>query len=145
VTRSHSATSIRAAANRRIQPVETLGTENYFSMMALADAMVGNSSSGIIEAGSLGLPVVNIGSRQEGRVRGPHVIDVLPTTDSILHGLRRALEPSFRPSLAGTANLYGDGTAAERIVERLKIVRWDESLVTKKFCDLRDLHIEFRR
>jgi UDP-hydrolysing UDP-N-acetyl-D-glucosamine 2-epimerase len=128
----------RAAANRQIQPVETLGTENYFSVMALADAMVGNSSSGIIEAGSFGLPVVNIGSRQEGRVRGPHVIDVLPTTDSILRGLRRGLEPSFRALLAGTANLYGDGTAAERIVERLKIVRWDESLVTKRFvtCEI---------
>ena len=135
----------RAAANRRIQAVETLGTEGYFSVMALAAAMVGNSSSGIIEAGSFGLPVVNIGSRQAGRVRGPHVIDVEPSADSILIGLRRALEPSFRASLAGTRNLYGDGVAADRIVERLKTAVLDATLVTKKFCDLRDLHIEFRR
>ena len=135
----------RTAANSQIQTVETLGTEGYFSVMALAAAMVGNSSSGIIEAGSFRLPVINIGSRQEGRVRGPHVIDVEPAAAAILRGIRRALEPSFRASLAGTRNLYGEGVAADRIVDRLKTTVLDAALVTKKFCDLRDLHIEFRR
>jgi UDP-hydrolysing UDP-N-acetyl-D-glucosamine 2-epimerase len=134
----------RTAANSRWFAVETLGTENYFSVMALASAMVGNSSSGLIEAGSFQLPVVNVGSRQEGRVRGPHVIDVPASSDGVAAGLRRALEPSFRAALAGTPNLYGDGHAAERIVERLKTVPLDDALVNKKFCDWQNVHIECR-
>lgn len=116
--------------------VENLGAQGYFSMMATAAAMVGNSSSGIIEAASFELPVVNIGDRQKGRVRGRNVIDVEYSRASILEGIRRAIDPAFRVGLRGLCNPYDHGGAAERIVEVLKRVALDEKLLTKRFHDV---------
>ncbi|TMJ94755.1 MAG: UDP-N-acetylglucosamine 2-epimerase (hydrolyzing), partial [Actinobacteria bacterium] len=67
----------------------TLGSEGYFSMMKLASVMIGNSSSGIIEAPSFELPVVNIGDRQAGRLRAANVVDVDGDRTSIVGGIRR--------------------------------------------------------
>jgi len=118
--------------------VENLGTQCYFSAMALALAMVGNSSSGIIEAASFDLPVVNVGIRQRGRVRGRNVIDVECDRTAILDGLNRALDPGFRTSLRGMENPYGCGNAADTIIEVLKRVELDDRLLIKRFHDLRD-------
>lgn len=118
------------------QSVENLGTEGYFSVLALCAAMVGNSSSGLIEAPSFGLPVVNVGSRQRGRVRGANVIDVCYGREEIGAGIRCATDPSFRKSIEGMNSPYGDGKAALRIVARLKEVPFDEKLVRKVFHDL---------
>ncbi|MBN1859353.1 UDP-N-acetylglucosamine 2-epimerase (hydrolyzing) [Candidatus Bipolaricaulota bacterium] len=124
-----------AARSGLVKLVENLGTQAYFSAMHHAAAMVGNSSSGIVEATSFGLPVVNVGSRQIGRVRGRNVIDVGNSRDEILHGTRRALDPSFRESLCGLKNPYGDGGASERIVETLGSV--DLAILShKRFHDL---------
>lgn len=116
--------------------VDNLGTQGYFSLMAVAAAMVGNSSSGIVEAASFELPVVNVGSRQRGRVRGVNVIDVDYPRTSILEGLQKALDPHFRAKLRGMHNPYGAGTASEKIVEVLRKVRLDDKLVMKRFHDL---------
>jgi UDP-N-acetylglucosamine 2-epimerase (non-hydrolysing)/GDP/UDP-N,N'-diacetylbacillosamine 2-epimerase (hydrolysing) len=117
------------------QAVENLGTEGYFSLLALCAAMVGNSSSGLLEAPSFGLPAVNVGTRQQGRVRGANVIDVGCTRDGIARGLAKALDPAFRESLRGKENPYGDGRAAERIVARLGEVHLDRRLLMKRFYD----------
>jgi len=117
--------------------IENFGTQAYFSMMANSAAMVGNSSSGIIEAASFKLPVVNIGTRQKGRTRAGNVLDVGYTTDEIVVGIRKAMDPAFRASLAGLRNPYGDGNASSTIVTRLKSVVLDEKLIKKQFCDLR--------
>lgn len=119
----------------RAQYVAHLGTQGYFSLMAIAAAMVGNSSSGIIEAGSFGLPVVNIGTRQQGRVRGEHVIDAGYGRDDITQGIQRALSREFRSSLQGFVNPYGDGHASDRIVQHLKAVSLDAQLLTKRWAD----------
>ena len=116
--------------------VDNLGTQAYFSVMTLAAAMVGNSSSGILEAASFRLPVVNIGSRQEGRVRAENVIDVGYNHADISRGIKLALDPEFRQSLGNLANPYGDGRASERIVSRLKEVSLDTELLTKHFFDM---------
>jgi UDP-hydrolysing UDP-N-acetyl-D-glucosamine 2-epimerase len=116
--------------------VDNLGTEAYFSLMAVAGAMVGNSSSGIIEAPSFKLPVVNIGTRQAGRVRAPNVIDVGYEAGEIFEGIKLALSSGFREALSGVANPYGDGKSAEKIVERLKTVALDDRLIRKRFYDL---------
>lgn len=116
--------------------IDTLGTDAYFSMLALADVMVGNSSSGIIEAPSFALPVVNIGDRQAGRLRAPNVIDTASRREAILEGITRALTPEFRASLAGLSNPYGDGHAADRIAARLAAVPLDRALLTKRFHDM---------
>lgn len=125
-----------AAVHSQLRPVESVGTEAYFSLMKLAAAMAGNSSSGLIEAASFELPVLNVGSRQAGRVRAPNVIDVEPDAAAIAAGLGRALDPDFRAALRGLSNPYGDGHAADRIVERLATVELGAGLVTKRFVDL---------
>jgi UDP-N-acetylglucosamine 2-epimerase (non-hydrolysing)/GDP/UDP-N,N'-diacetylbacillosamine 2-epimerase (hydrolysing) len=115
--------------------VENLGSEAYLSVMAYAAAMAGNSSSGIIEAPSFHLPVVNIGTRQTGRVRGENVIDVGYGRNEIVDGIRRAVSPDFRGRLSELANPYGDGHASRVIVQRLKEVALDDRLLIKHFAD----------
>lgn len=116
--------------------VESFGTRGYFSLMALSAAMVGNSSSGIIEAASFRLPVVNVGTRQAGRVRGPNVIDTAHDRAAVLEGIRRAVDPAFRQGLEGLVNLYGRGRAAETILQVLKAVPLEDRLIRKRFFDL---------
>ena len=120
------------------QLVENLGTQAYFSLMKYAMAMVGNSSSGIIEAMSFELPVVNIGNRQTGRVRSKNVIDVGNGRQEVLAGIQKAINPEFRNQLRGVQNLYGDGSATHRILSRLKAVPLDRKLIQKRFMDFTD-------
>ena len=122
-----------AAKRPRVLLVTSLGPRAYLSLMAVAAAMVGNSSSGIIEAPTFALPAVNIGTRQDGRERAPNVIDVGYRKEEILSGIRRALSPRFRERLASIRNPYGDGRAAERVVKRLATVPLDDRLIRKKF------------
>ena len=118
--------------------VDNLGTELYFAMMKQAAAMVGNSSSGIIEAASFHLPVVNVGSRQGGRLRPANVIDCGNATSNIVGAVRRALAPDFRGGPCRAKNPYDRGGAAHIIVERLRAVPLGRKLVHKKFVDLRE-------
>jgi UDP-hydrolysing UDP-N-acetyl-D-glucosamine 2-epimerase len=88
----------------RVQIAANLGTDGYFSLMRQARAMAGNSSSGIIEAASFGLPVVNIGNRQRGRVHGRNVLDIPCSRGAILEAIRKAVSPEFHASLAAMEN-----------------------------------------
>jgi UDP-N-acetylglucosamine 2-epimerase (non-hydrolysing) len=115
----------------------SLATRGYLSLLSHAAAMVGNSSSGILEAASFRLPVVNIGTRQQGRVRGKNVLDVGYTRAEIAAGIRTAVSGEFRASLGDLVNPYGDGRAAERIVERLRSVELGDALLRKRFHDAR--------
>jgi UDP-hydrolysing UDP-N-acetyl-D-glucosamine 2-epimerase len=124
------------AAHPSAQAVENLGSEGYATALGLAAAMVGNSSSGIVEAASFALPVVNVGNRQDGRVRGANVIDCAARRDAISAALTRALDPAFRAGLAGVPNPYGDGSAAVCIVDRLAAENLGEALLLKRFHDL---------
>jgi len=121
------------AQHRNAWIIANLGTGDYFSMMKYAAAMIGNSSSGIIEAASFRLPVVNVGNRQRGRVRGKNVQDVECRRGPIAAAIREATSASFLKSLANLVNPYGDGRAAERIVARLKAAPLDGSLIQKRF------------
>ncbi|MBE3142425.1 MAG: UDP-N-acetylglucosamine 2-epimerase (hydrolyzing) [Planctomycetes bacterium] len=116
--------------------VENMGTRGYFSLMARAAAMVGNSSSGLLEAPSFQLPVVNVGTRQLGRVRAANVLDCGYEKKDIMDALYISLSLKFRTSLAGLVNPYGDGNAADRIVTLLKEVDLDKNLLIKHFYDL---------
>ena len=122
--------------HRDSRAVVNMGSDGYFGLMGCASVMVGNSSSGIIEAASFRLPVVNVGNRQGGRIRARNVIDVECTSGAISRGIREASAPQFRESLADLVNPYGDGHAAERIVERLKSVSLDAQLLVKRFHDV---------
>lgn len=116
--------------------VDNLGTQAYFSLMKIAAAMVGNSSSGIIEAPAFKLPVVNIGTRQLGRLKAANVIDVGYERLEIAQGIREAITSDFRDGLRGLINPYGDGSAAESIVQSLKTVAINDTLLKKHFQDL---------
>lgn len=99
-----------------------LSAVTYWGLLAHADLLMGNSSSGIMEAASFGLPVVNVGLRQYGRERARNVLDAEPRMESILEKVAVARSERFRESLRGMANPYGDGHAAERIVRVLTSV-----------------------
>jgi UDP-hydrolysing UDP-N-acetyl-D-glucosamine 2-epimerase len=120
-----------ARSRPRVRLVRNLGDDRYLSLLEHAAAMVGNSSSGLIEAPSFGLPVVNIGSRQHGRLRGDNVIDVGYGRDEILRAVDRALAPGRRDRLRRSPNPYGDGRAAGRIVRVLREVPLDARLLQK--------------
>ncbi|MBI4538156.1 MAG: UDP-N-acetylglucosamine 2-epimerase (hydrolyzing) [Gemmatimonadetes bacterium] len=124
------------ARHPRTKLVVSLGTPDYFSLMNVAAAMVGNSSSGIIEAASFKLPVVNIGTRQDGRLRGRNVIDVGYGRDEIRRAIEQAISKEFRECLRDLVNPYGDGRAAERIVSTLKTVELGDGLVRKRFHEM---------
>jgi len=118
---------------RRCRLAKSLGERLYLSLLRHADLMIGNSSSGLIEAPTFGLPVVNVGSRQRGRLRGANVIDVEPLREDILRGIEAAQALPFRVRARAAANPYGDGHAAPRIVEILRSVPIDVRLVQKRF------------
>lgn len=101
-----------------------LGDE-YLPVLRAADVLVGNSSSGVIEAASLRLPVVNVGDRQRGRISPGNVLNVGESREQIVGGIQQALLPSFREGLRSLTNPYGDGHASQRIVRALLDVPLD--------------------
>jgi UDP-hydrolysing UDP-N-acetyl-D-glucosamine 2-epimerase len=104
----------------------------YWSLLRQAGALVGNSSSGIMETASFGLPTVNIGLRQQGRERARNVLDATADAKSIAAKIEIAKKESFRQSLAGMVNPYGDGNASETIVRVLTTVPLGEKLLMKR-------------
>jgi UDP-hydrolysing UDP-N-acetyl-D-glucosamine 2-epimerase len=104
----------------------------YWSLLRSADFLLGNSSSGIMEAASFAIPAVNVGIRQRGREHGRNVLNAEPTVESILACVAKATDPAFRASLAGMENPYGDGHAAERIAAVLASVPLGEELLIKR-------------
>ena len=105
----------------------------FVSLMYYANVMVGNSSSGIIEAPSLSLPVVNIGSRNRGREHGDNVIFVDPKKDEIIRAIEKALyDTDFLRIVKKKRNPYGDGKTSERILHTLKSTRITDRLLRKK-------------
>ena len=129
---------IRAFAESRpdgVRVFESLGQRRYLGLVAAADAVVGNSSSGIIEAPSVGTPTVNVGPRQRGRVKPASVVDCEPLREDIVRALRQALDSDFRDSAFSQPSPYDLGGAAERIAEHLATAPLD-GITMKAFYDL---------
>jgi len=107
--------------------------KEYLSLMKMASAMVGNSSSGIIEAPSLGLPVINIGSRQEGRERAENVMDVGYDKEEIKAAIKEALyDEDFKAKVKNCKTPYGNGKAGVRIADILSKIKIDKNLLQKR-------------
>ncbi len=104
-----------AALGERAVAVDALGERRYWSLLRNADAVLGNSSSGVIEAPAIGLPVVNVGDRQAGRRRESTVIDVGVDAAAVTDALRRALDPAFRATAQASASPLADGRAGRRV------------------------------
>jgi UDP-hydrolysing UDP-N-acetyl-D-glucosamine 2-epimerase len=116
-----------------IKVFKSINYEEYLALMKMASVMVGNSSSGIIEAPSFGLPVVNIGSRQDGRQRAKNVIDVNYCKEEIVAAIRRALyEEDFIKIVKKCKNPYGNGKASFKIVRILSRIEINKRLLQKK-------------
>ena len=120
-----------AQTNDRLTFVRSLGKTNYYAALSYALVVVGNSSSGIIEAQSYTIPVVNIGSRQDGRLRNVNVHDVPVSVSAILEGIHYATGDDFEHVYKGQPNIYGDGHASKRIVAFLKNIDWDALLLKR--------------
>lgn len=125
---------IRAFAGLRENAVfhASLGSARYFSALRHCDLVLGNSSSGLYEAPSFGIPTVNIGDRQARRVRAASVIDCAPEAGAI----RAAIETALAGDWSCTVNPYGDGQAAPRILAHLAAVTDPAALIRKSFEDL---------
>lgn len=119
----------------RARLVASLGQQRYLSLVRHAGAVVGNSSSGIVEAPALGTPTVNVGPRQDGRLRAASVIDCAEQRADIRRAVERAVSPAFRLGLAGMVPPYGGAGASQAILDALKAVSL-EGLLEKRFHDL---------
>ena len=128
----------KGICNRRDDAVLRVNLDHlmYWALLREAICLAGNSSSGIMEAASFGLPVVNVGIRQQGRTRAANIIDAPADSLSISMAIERAVDPTFRSELVGMSNPYGDGYAAEAIVQRLISTVIGEPLLQKHCGDL---------
>ncbi len=113
-----------------------LDAVTYWSLLRHAQMLVGNSSSGIMETASFGLPTVNIGIRQQGRERARNVLDAPADSADILAAIQAARRPEFRASLQGMSNPYGEGTASQQIAEVLTTVPLGPELLMKRAVPL---------
>jgi len=113
----------------------SLSTDEFVNVYRNIGAIVGNSSSGIHESSTFGIPAVNIGTRQQDRERAQNVIDVGYDKESIKAGIEQALfDVEYRKSVENITNPYGDGKSAKRIVELLKTVNLS-GIVQKRFYE----------
>ena len=116
-----------------LHPYKNILHKEYLSLMKSVDIMIGNSSSGIIEAPSFKIPVINIGTRQKGRTRSLNIIDVEPKKEKILDSIEFALHnKGFLKKVRITKNIFGDGTATQKIVKIFKEISLDEKLIQKQ-------------
>ena len=108
----------------------------YWSLLPHVALLYGNSSSGIMETPTFGIPAVNIGRRQQGRQRAPNVIDVDPQQGALRDAIERGLSDEFREVARTATNPYGDGQSARRIVEILTTIELDDRLLEKRGLQL---------
>ncbi len=122
----------RARAFRGAHIFVNLPAVTYWGLLRAVSVVIGNSSSGIMEAASFALPAVNIGIRQRGREQGRNVLNAEADAAAILQAVSTAMDPVFREALRGMQNPYGDGHASEKIAEVLRTVPLGEHLLIKK-------------
>ena len=116
--------------------VASLGSYFYFTAVRDSEFVLGNSSSGIIEVPSLGVPTVNIGDRQKGRERALSIIDCPPVEDGIVSAMLYARTDAFREKCRSVVNPNGDGHASDRIIRKIKEqFRSGKLAMKKKFFD----------
>lgn len=119
-----------AARHSNVQFVKNLGQRRYYSLLNEAALMLGNSSSGLLEAQSFNLPVINVGNRQRGRLSNPNIVHVPAEIDAVLNAVDVATSEEFRANFWNRPNLYGDGHACPRALAFLHQMK-DKSLLVK--------------
>jgi len=116
-----------------IKTFKNIQRKEFLSLLKISAVIVGNSSSGIIEAPSFGIPTVNIGNRQAGRERGDSIIDVDYDKAKIMEKIKKSIEDqNFRGHIKTADNLYGDGKSGEKIANILATINLNEKILRKK-------------
>jgi UDP-hydrolysing UDP-N-acetyl-D-glucosamine 2-epimerase len=121
---------VKSEENRWV--FSSLGTQKYFSLMAIVNVVLGNSSSGLMEAPYFKIPTIDVGDREEGRPRGNSVINCSEETNDIKMALKKALR--FQETTITTP--YGNGGASKKIVDLLETLLQNKLYRKKKFVDL---------
>jgi len=125
-----------AKENSNIIAFTSLGMRRYLSALKYCSLVIGNSSSGLVEAPSFGVPTVNIGDRQKGRLQASSVINCEPEQDSISQALDRATSKDFKEKAKKTVNPYGEGDTSNKVVEVIKEYVVNNKIdLKKKFYD----------
>ena len=126
-------TAIENKANNKIHVLRNVNREDYANLMFHAELMIGNSSSGILEAPTFKLPAVNIGRRQIGRLQAKNVINVKEfDKQEIISAILKAKSPEFKESLKEITNPYGDGNSSDKIIDILTQIEINSELLNKQ-------------
>lgn len=112
--------------------IESLGVKRYLSALYYSSMVIGNSSSGLVEAPTFHIPTVNIGNRQKGRLKAESVINCEPQCDSIFNAIQLAMTDKMKNLIMKSMNPYGDGHTSEKIVEKIKEVLFVKGVKLKK-------------
>lgn len=115
-----------------IRIIPNMRRQDYAGLLNVADVIVGNSSSGIIEAPTFKLAAVNIGNRQKGRIQSTNVINVGYVSKEIEKAIEKAISPDFQKIVSKCINSYGDGKSSKRIVDILESIIVDDKLLIKR-------------
>lgn len=116
-----------------LKAYKTIPHEEFIGLLGMASILIGNSSSGIIESSSFKLPVINIGTRQDGREKAENVLNVDYDKTEILDAIRYINSKEYKNKLMECINPYGDGKSSERICDILKNIELDDDLLNKQF------------
>jgi UDP-hydrolysing UDP-N-acetyl-D-glucosamine 2-epimerase len=114
---------------QRVLAIPSLGQIRYLSSVAHASAVIGNSSSGIIEVPAFDVPTVNIGSRQKGRLAAKSVINAEPSSPSISNSIRTAITRSYKQLDESVNNPYGQGDTSGQVIEMIKSLKFEPSKI----------------
>lgn len=120
----------------KLKIVSSLGMMRYLSAMKYCELVIGNSSSGILEAPSFKVPTINIGDRQRGRIQAESIINCTPIKESIINAMNRGLDSTFRKSIKDMLPLYGTGNASTEIIKVIKEFLEKPIDLKKKFFDI---------
>lgn len=108
------------AKHKNAVSFDSLGKVRYLSALKYAALVIGNSSSGIIEAPSFNIPTINIGDRQKGRLQAKSVINCIPETAAVSEAIKKAMSKDFHHEGDPVVNPYGDGNTTEKIIDVIK-------------------------
>ena len=123
--------------NLNCKSFKSLGQNVYYSLLKVSDLVIGNSSSGIIETPYFFKPCVNIGRRQEGRIKAKNIIDSKAQESLITKSIKLGLANKFKKTLKTMKNPYGNGTASKKIANILEKLTSKKIEIKKKFFDLK--------
>lgn len=126
------------AKHKNAVSFDSLGKVRYLSALKYAALVIGNSSSGIIEAPSFNIPTINIGDRQKGRLQAESVLNCVPETAAVSEAIKKAMSKDFHQEGEPVVNPYGDGNTTEKIIDVIKKTFVENRVDLKKtFYDIR--------